>query len=111
MDDSEAYPLNAPGPFFVARDQCIACGAPQAEAPELITFDDAADHCYFKRQPQSPEELDHAIRAVIVACCDAVKYRGDDPTVLARFPILVAQMRKENESRTASDSSEDSAAV
>ncbi len=85
QDRAERTPLNAPGPFFVLKDQCIACLAPEAEAPELMAFDDHAGTCYFHRQPATEEELSHAIAAVAVACCDAVRYGGSDPAVLARL--------------------------
>ena len=86
----EPTPLNAPGPFYVVRDECIACHAPEAEAPELMAFDETAGTCYFHRQPQTPEETEHAIQAVVVACCDAVQYRGTDPIILKRFVELRA---------------------
>ena len=84
----EATPQNAPGDFYVAKDRCIACGAPEAEAPELMGFDDAAPSCYFRRQPATPAEVEQAIRAVWVSCCEAVRYRGEDPDVLRRLRAL-----------------------
>ena len=78
-------PLNAPGPFYVVKDQCIACCAPEAEAPELMAFDDHAQTCYFHRQPTTPSEVEHAIKAVLVACCDAVQYEGADPDIQRRL--------------------------
>jgi ferredoxin len=87
-DATPATPLNAPGPFYVGKDQCIACMAPQHEAPELMDYDESAGTCYFKRQPQTPLETEHAIQAVYVACCDAVQYSGTDPRILARFREL-----------------------
>ncbi len=99
MSADQPYPLNAPGPFYVADGQCIACGAPEAEAPDLIQFDDSANHCYFARQPATAAEIDRALRAVLVACCDAVHYGGNDPTVLGRLPAVKAQLEKENEAR------------
>jgi hypothetical protein len=78
------YPLNAAGDFYVADRLCIACTAPEHEAPELMAHDEAHDgyHCYFRRQPSTPEELRRAIRAVGVGCCGAVRYGGTDPEVL-----------------------------
>jgi len=55
-------PKNAPGPFYVLRDQCISCGAPQAEAPGLVTLDDGVG-CYFHKQPATAAEVNDAIRA------------------------------------------------
>ena len=79
--ENERFPKNAPGPFYVVNDQCITCMAPEYEAPDLMGFDEEANHCYFKKQPSTPEELGRAARAVWASCCGAVKYGGDDPKV------------------------------
>jgi hypothetical protein len=51
------HPKNAAGPFFVANQECIACGAPHAVAPDLMGWDQMQStlkpntfypHCYFK---------------------------------------------------------------
>ena len=81
----EYTPKNAPGPFVVLKDHCITCGAPEAEAPELMAHDEEANSCYFRRQPITGEETDRAIRAVQVSCCEAVVYRGVDPEILRRI--------------------------
>ena len=78
--------MNAPGPFYVMNDSCIACEAPELEAPDLMSHEEIGPLgfycCYFKNQPKTPEELDRAILAVIVSCCGAVRYKGRDPQVL-----------------------------
>jgi hypothetical protein len=85
------YHLNAPGDFYVERDMCIICCAPEHAAPELMGFFDDPDgsnarsHCYFKRQPQTAEELQHAIEAIHVSCCRAVRYGGFDPAVISEL--------------------------
>jgi hypothetical protein len=82
------YPLNAPGDFFVEDEMCIACQAPEHEAPELMANtgeDGGRYHCYFRRQPETPEELEHAISAVLVCCCGSVQYGGGDPEILGRL--------------------------
>jgi hypothetical protein len=89
-DEMPATPLNAPGPFYVGQDLCISCMAPQHEAPELMDYDESVGTCYFKRQPLTPVEIEHAIQAVYVACCDAVQYSGTDAAILARFRELGA---------------------
>lgn len=63
----------------------MLCGAPEAEAPELIAHDDESNSCYFVRQPRSAEELTHAIAAVHVSCCGAVRYGGDDRRIQERI--------------------------
>src|SRR5262245_36568713 len=88
MDDVKRFPKNAPGPFWVENDMCMSCGAPEHEAPELMAFDEEANHCYFKRQPITPEETERAVRAVWASCCSAVRYSGDDPLILKRLREL-----------------------
>jgi hypothetical protein len=88
------FRLNAPGDFFVEDGRCIACTAPEHEAPELMAHaeDEGLNyHCYFRRQPETSEEIEHAVRAVYVSCCGAVRYGGSDPGVLARLERLGQQ--------------------
>ena len=89
--DKERFPKNASGPFYVENGMCITCMAPQHEAPDLMGFDEEAHHCYFMRQPSTPEELGRAVRAVWVSCCGAVQYAGNDPTIHR----LIAEYDKE----------------
>lgn len=44
--------------------------------------------CYFRRQPETAEEIEQAIRAVHVSCCGAVQYSGSDPEILERLTEL-----------------------
>jgi len=67
-------PHNAPGPFYVLANNCIACGAPQAEAPGLVDGCGSEDGCHFRRQPETPEEVDSAIRATFVSCIEVYRY-------------------------------------
>jgi hypothetical protein len=91
MPRRDRYHLNAPGAFYVERDMCIICRAPEHAAPELMGFfedpegSSARSHCYFKRQPQSVEETRHAVEAVHVSCCRAVRYGGSDRTLLSEL--------------------------
>ncbi len=100
----DRFPKNAPGPFFVANGECIACMAPEREAPDLMGFDQEATHCYFRKQPSTQEELERAARAVWVSYCGAQYYSGDDPTVHRRIADLQKQTlnrmrRRANEKR------------
>ncbi|MCP9496375.1 MAG: ferredoxin [Pyrinomonadaceae bacterium MAG19_C2-C3] len=82
------YPKNVPGDFFVEDGMCISCGAPEDAAPDLMTHDESDElgyHCYFKKQPSTPEELEQAIQAVACSCCEGVQYGGDDPKVRQRL--------------------------
>lgn len=86
MRQEPRYHLNAEGDFYVLDGMCMACAAPEHEAPELMAHDpDGLGHCYFKRQPATSQELQRATRAVSVGCCDAVRYGGTDPAVLAQL--------------------------
>ena len=90
MEESpNAHPLNAAGDFYVVNDLCMACSAPELEAPTLMAHsDDQYQHCYFKRQPQTPQETESAIRAVTVSCCRGLRYGGRDQQVIARLMEL-----------------------
>ncbi|MFT3742842.1 MAG: ferredoxin [Pyrinomonadaceae bacterium] len=102
------HPLNAYGDFFVEYNSCVACDAPVAEARELMDYD-ADNHCYFKRQPQTPEELEHAISAVRVSCVEAVRYAGDDPEILAAIKNLPCKATSIEIDKTFSDKLKDGA--
>jgi hypothetical protein len=79
-----AHPLNAAGDFYVEDGMCIACGAPESEAPNLMMHD-ASNHCYFKRQPQTSSETTEAVAAIRVCCCGAVRYRGHDVAIMGQL--------------------------
>lgn len=88
MSDSperERYPLNADGPFYVVKDLCLCCMVPEYEAPELMGFDSETMHCYFKRQPETPEEVEHAIMAVLASDIEGLRYSGNDPHILDKL--------------------------
>src|SRR5215475_6250741 len=83
----KAYAENAPGDFYVQRDECIACDAPRHCAPDLIGwYEDPSgtgqqSHCFFKKQPVTPDEIDRAIKAVSANCCGSYHYSGSDPKI------------------------------
>jgi hypothetical protein len=77
----ERTTLNAAGDFYVIKDTCLACMVPEYEAPELMGYDDQMG-CYFRRQPQTLAEREHAINAVRGSCIEALRYGGDDPEIL-----------------------------
>ncbi len=90
------YPKNAPGPFYVVDGECMCSGLAPAEAPELISWDSTSPdiygneyhHCYFGRQPETPDEIERAIRAIAVSEADAIRYGGDDFAILQRLSDL-----------------------
>jgi len=74
---------NVPGPFYTTG-QCMACGAPEDAAPDLLApLTDDNWHTYFVRQPESPDELERACHAVEVCCVSALRYGGADPAICA----------------------------
>jgi hypothetical protein len=84
------FPKNAPGAFYVRNECCISCEAPYSEAPDLMDHDDGEGgyHCHFKKQPETPEEVERAVMACAVSCVRAVRYAGDDPAILKRLREL-----------------------
>ncbi|MDQ2687476.1 MAG: ferredoxin [Armatimonadota bacterium] len=84
----ERHPLNAPGPFYVVNGDCLTCGLAEAEAPELIESVETHGHCYYKRQPETTEEVEQAIMAMAVSETAAHRYGGNDPVILRRLKML-----------------------
>ena len=85
MVHRERFPLNVAGDFSVEDGVCMACTAPSIEAPDLMIHAENGLHCYFNRQPTTPEEIEQAVLAVVVSCCGGVRYAGTDPYVLRRL--------------------------
>jgi hypothetical protein len=83
----DRHARNCESPFYVEKDQCISCGAPESEAEGLIAHD-AEGHCFFVRQPVTENETNAAIRGVWATCCGAVRYGGNNPQILVRFAEL-----------------------
>lgn len=77
------HPLNAAGDFYVEKDSCILCGAPEVEAIGLMGHSD--DGCYFTRQPKTEAEIELAIDAIAVSCVAAVRYGGTDQKIIKRL--------------------------
>lgn len=87
MDHSKPKrcPLNVPGPFYTTG-QCMACEAPEHEAPDLLApLTDGNHTTYFVRQPQTPREIERACRAIEVCCLDDLRYGGPDRAIIARL--------------------------
>lgn len=80
------FEKNAPGPFYATTHECVACGAPELEAPGLLAelSDDNYD-TYFVRQPATPAEVEQACRALEVCCVRALRYGGHDPSIIRRL--------------------------
>jgi hypothetical protein len=85
---ARSYPhleINAPGSFYTTGE-CTACGAPEAEAPELLApLTEENYSTYFRRQPQTADEVERACRAIEVCCTSALRYAGTDPAIIQRL--------------------------
>lgn len=80
----ERYHENSQGDFYVIDGVCTSCGAPQAEAPDLIDHSKYG-HCYFKKQPETEEEIESAINAIAVSCISGLRYGGTNENILKRL--------------------------
>ena len=80
------HPENSQGDFYVQNQVCITCGAPEAEAPDLIEHSKLEyGHCYFKKQPRTKDEIGRAINAIAVSCIAGLRYGGKDEEILKRL--------------------------
>ena len=82
------HPANLPGDFYVEDGCCTMCEVPFAEAPDL--FGTAQDpkgypHCFVKRQPETPAELDQMVSTIRCAELQCIRYRGSDRLIQLRL--------------------------
>ena len=85
--ERQSHPESAPGDFYVIEGDCLSCGAPHEAAPDLIGWaGSAGNHCIWRKQPGSPNELEQAILVLESQDLDCHRYSGQDPKVLARIP-------------------------
>ena len=88
IQEKERYPLNAEGPFYVENNACITCSVWETIVPDLMVYDERdgrPEHCYFKRQPQTPDEIERAIEAIYYSEIQGLRYAGNDPEILRRL--------------------------
>jgi hypothetical protein len=82
----QRVPENAPGDFYVEAGLCTRCCLIHGEAPELLNDPEQPfEECYFRRQPQTPDEIERAISAMCVSEMCALRYGGTDPTIIAKL--------------------------
>ncbi|HEY5749754.1 MAG TPA: ferredoxin [Chryseolinea sp.] len=83
---SDRHSENSQGDFYVESGVCTTCGAPQAEAPDLIDHSELDyGHCYFKKQPKTDDEIERAISAIAVSCISGLRYGGTNEKILKRL--------------------------
>src|SRR5258708_1184507 len=79
------HPKSVPGDFYVEKGQCLACGVPHVVAPDLVGWtDEKFPHCFWKKQPGTPAELERAITVLEVQELECHRYAGTDPAILDR---------------------------
>jgi hypothetical protein len=80
------HPKSAPGDFYVEKGQCLACGVPHVVAPDLVGWtDEKYPHCFWKKQPETPAELERAIKVLDAQELGCHRYSGTDPAILDRL--------------------------
>jgi hypothetical protein len=80
------HPKSAPGDFYVEKGQCLACGVPHVVAPDLVGWtDEKVRHCFWKKQPESPAELERAIAVLEAQELECHRYAGTDAAILIRI--------------------------
>jgi len=62
-DKTRILKENVPGKWYV-DDSCTPCHVCLEEAPKLLKYNEDQTYVYFFQQPQTPEELDAAQRAL-----------------------------------------------
>lgn len=81
----EREPTSAPGDFYVENECCISCGVPQIVAPDLIGWaNDNRGVCYWKKQPETPEELHQAFAIFDGQEAGCHRYAGLNPEIQRR---------------------------
>jgi hypothetical protein len=80
------HPKSVPGDFYVEKGQCLACGIPHVIAPDLIGWtNEKAQHCFWKKQPENPAEIEQAIAVLEAQEAGCHRYAGTDPSILNRI--------------------------
>ncbi|MDZ4818672.1 MAG: hypothetical protein SGJ20_06840 [Planctomycetota bacterium] len=94
------FPKNVDGPFYTLgtlyppsddpiltpgwHGNCMACEAPEGEAPDLLAplTNGGNVDTYFVRQPETPDEVNRAVRAAKICCTSALRYGGQDREII-----------------------------
>jgi hypothetical protein len=79
------HPKSAPGDFYVVKGECLACGVPHVVAPDLVGWaDEKVQHCFWKKQPETPAELERAIAVLEAQELECHRYAGTNSAILNR---------------------------
>jgi hypothetical protein len=69
----------------VENECCVGCGVPQVVAPDLVGWNnDKNPSCYWKKQPETPDEMRQAFAIFDGQEVGCHRYAGHDPAILAR---------------------------
>lgn len=89
LTPDQPHRMNAAGPFYVVNQDCMTCGYPHLLAPDLMAWERNSEgrelHCYFRKQPETSQEIEQAVNAVNGSCCGALRYSGSDPKTIKRI--------------------------
>lgn len=81
----QSEPKSALGDFYVEPNCCTSCGVPQAVAPDLIGWtEEPFVSCYWKKQPETPGELEQAFKIFDGQELGCHHYAGHDPAIQRR---------------------------
>lgn len=80
----EAHPGSSDGDFYRVCDECVSCGVPQSVAPDLIGSTEDGQ-CFWKKQPETPEELARALDVINGSCVAAHHYAGHDAAIISQI--------------------------
>jgi hypothetical protein len=83
-------PHIAEGDFYLSDSSCCtSCGVPHFDAPTLFGYFDKVKktHCYWKKQPETPTEIQQAILVLNGQELGCHRYRGTDPEILRQIPL------------------------
>ncbi len=79
----ERYDKGEPGDFYVEAECCMSCGIPVDIAPDIFAFDDR--HCFVKRQPVQPDEIDRTLEVMNSQEVGCIRYAGHDLDIIRRL--------------------------
>jgi len=79
------HPKSVEGDFYAEDGQCLACGVPHLVAPALLAWvDEERSHCFWKKQPQTPQGLEQAIQVLEVQELGCHRYNRQNSAILKR---------------------------
>jgi hypothetical protein len=82
----EHEPTSVSGDFYVENHCCTSRGVPQVVAPDLVGWtDEGTGHCYWKKQPETREDLRQAFATFYGQELGCHRYAGYDSEIHARI--------------------------